>query len=124
MKATAERTPVELSGRHLIAGEVRAILARRKINSNTLPLIAGRTQTYWYSRLNAKIAFSADDLATLSVALGLPMSDFVPHVIAPNTPDDNAPIDINTHRRLNRQTSDYKADGSGIVIDLKTRRAI
>lgn len=100
MKATAERSPVELTGRSLIAGEVRAVLARKNLNSNTLPAIAGRTQTYWYSRLNAKVSFSADDLAALSAALNVPMSDFVPHQIAPHTPTDDAPIDINTRRKV------------------------
>ena len=37
MKATAERTGAELTGRGLIAGEVRAVLARKKLNSNNLP---------------------------------------------------------------------------------------
>lgn len=98
MKATADRTGAELTGRGLIAGEVRAVLARKKLNSNNLPDIVGRTQSYWYTRLSEKVAFSADDLAALSAGLGVPMSDFVPHVVAPHTPDDNSPIDINTRR--------------------------
>lgn len=104
MKATAERSDVELTGRSLVAGEVRAVLARKKLNSNSLPDIVGRTQTYWYTRLNEKVAFSADDLAALSAGLGVPMSDFVPRVIAPHTPDDNAPVSLSAYRSVRNET--------------------
>ena len=106
MKATAERSSVELTGRALIAGEVRAVLARKQLNSNNLPDYVGRTQSYWYARLNAKVAFSADDLAALSASLNVPMSDFVPHRVAPHAPDDNAPIDINTRRKVGLDSFD------------------
>lgn len=99
MKATAETTAYEQTARELVAAEVRAEIARQNLTSNSLPGVIGKSQTYWYSRLQAKVAFSSDDLGALSYALQVPMSRFTPDVIASPTPDDGAPVDINTRRR-------------------------
>lgn len=69
--------------REIVAGEVRAELARRKLNSNNLPKLLGNSQSYWSRRLHAEQPFDIDDLARLSALLGVPMSHFVPH----NSPD-------------------------------------
>lgn len=79
---------IDLSPRELVAAEVRAELARRKgLNSNTLPNYIGKSQRYWNERLNARLAFDSDDIAKLSWLLQVPMSRFVPDVIAEIEPD-------------------------------------
>lgn len=80
----------------MIAAEVRAALARKKgLNSNTLPSYIGRSQRYWNERLNARVDFGSDDLAKLSWLLQVPMSQFVPAVIAdidPSAPSGPAAV--------------------------------
>lgn len=72
------------SAREMVAAEVRAELARKRQNSNSLPKFIGKSQRYWYERINARLAFSVDDLAALSTFLQVPMSNFIPSIIAPD----------------------------------------
>lgn len=100
----------ESSARELVAAEVRAELARRKMNSNNLPEYVGRSQSYWYQRLNANLPFSIDDLGVLSAAFDIPMSAFIPSVVAPTDPST-------------RRTLVPKIVGSGNVTDINEYRA-
>ncbi len=121
----SEAFATETSGRELVAAEVRAELARRKLNSNSLPSIIGKSQRYWYERLNGKLSFSIDDLAALSNALQVPMSAFIPNVIAP-TPDGDAPVDLATRRdnKRSRPLSESKQTEIGTVTDLFSRERV
>lgn len=112
------------SAREMVAAEVRAELARQRHNSNSLPRFLGKSQRYWYERLNARLSFSVDDLAALSAFLQVPMVQFIPSVIAPNpsTPDaENAPTD-GEGVASNQLTSDYKS-ADAEVTDLASFRA-
>lgn len=97
------------SAREMVAAEVRAELARQRHNSNSLPRFVGKSQRYWYERLNARLAFSVDDLAALSAFLQVPMVQFIPAVIAPGPTSPemrNAPTDGEGVGQSNELTSD------------------
>lgn len=97
------------TAREMVAAEVRAELARQRHNSNSLPRFIGKSQRYWYERLNARLAFSVDDLAALSTFLQVPMNHFIPSVIAPDPsgPETtNAPAKSEGVETANQRTSD------------------
>lgn len=62
--------------RSLVAGEVRAHLARRGLSGNEAAIQLGWTQPYLSRRLSGRVPFNVADLAKLANFLEVPMSEF------------------------------------------------
>jgi transcriptional regulator with XRE-family HTH domain len=67
--------------RAVVAGEVRAHLARRGLSGNEAAMQIGWTQPYLSRRLSGRVPFNVADLATLAKFLEVPVTEFfqVPH---------------------------------------------
>jgi transcriptional regulator with XRE-family HTH domain len=61
-----------------IAEEIRALLARRRINGVQLALRIGRSQSYVSRRLTGETAFDADDLERIAEVLGVNVVELMP----------------------------------------------
>lgn len=112
------------TGRELVAAEVRAELARQRQNSNSLPKHLGKSQRYWYERINAKLPFSVDDLAALSTLLQVPMSRFVPPVIAPTPHGDDTEIASNPRTLVPKVAGSIPVGGTIIPFARRHRPTI
>jgi len=62
--------------RSVVAGEVRAHLARRGISGNQAALRLGWTQPYMSRRLSGNVAFNVADLAAIARLLQVPVTRF------------------------------------------------
>ena len=62
--------------RSVVAGEVRAHLARRELNANQVAAKLGWTQPYLWRRLTGKVAFNVADLAAIAKLLEVPVTTF------------------------------------------------
>lgn len=71
------------SPRSAVIAEVRAEMGRQRVNASELGRVVGPNQQYWSRRLTGHTAFDIDDLAALSSVLQVPMSRFIPDVVAP-----------------------------------------
>lgn len=61
----------------VVAGEVRAALARSSLKQSDLVAATGRSQTYWSKRLNGRQAFTVEDLRRVSDLTGVPVADLI-----------------------------------------------
>lgn len=73
-------SPVERTRplRELVAEEIRALLARRRMNGVQLALRIGRSQSYVSRRLTGETAFDTDDLERIAEVLGVNIIDLMP----------------------------------------------
>jgi DNA-binding Xre family transcriptional regulator len=79
MTATpAERSAITTPLRATIAEEIRALLARRRINGVALAVQIGRSQSYVSRRLTGETAFDVDDLERIAKVLGVTVSQLLP----------------------------------------------
>ena len=84
-----------MDDRHLVAGNVRAALARAGIRANHLPRLVGGSQSFWSRRLVGEQAFDVDELSALADLLGMDLREFFapaprytgPHVSARSSMD-------------------------------------
>jgi transcriptional regulator with XRE-family HTH domain len=74
MRATTR--PDRSTVRSLIAGEVRAELARQQISGVELARRLGGTQSYWQRRISGAHPLDVEDLAALADLLQVPVSKF------------------------------------------------
>lgn len=99
----------------VVADNIRAELARERWSQRKAATALGVSANWVQRRISGETPLDPNDIALFASFLHVPIASlFEPH---------GKKVD-SIVGRLNRQTSDYKADGSGIVIDLKTRRAI
>ncbi|WP_129590772.1 helix-turn-helix domain-containing protein [Sanguibacter massiliensis] len=68
--------PSNESPRERVAAEVRAHLARARLNGSRLATALGQSQTYWSRRLTGRVAFDVDDLSQIADLIGVEPSDF------------------------------------------------
>ena len=61
----------------LVAGQVRAELARARMSGTQLAEKIGRAHPYVSRRLTGRVAFDTDDLAAISEALGINVCDLM-----------------------------------------------
>ncbi len=61
----------------LVAGQVRAEMARARFSGVQLADKIGRARPYVARRLRGELAFDTDDLAAISTALGVEVVDLV-----------------------------------------------
>lgn len=66
-----------LSATDVVAGQVRAELARRRMTHRELATATSRSHTYWWRRLTGEVAFDVADLATVASLLDVPFSTLV-----------------------------------------------
>jgi transcriptional regulator with XRE-family HTH domain len=64
--------------REQVAEEVRALLARRRLNGAKLAEAIGRSEMYVSRRLRAETAFDLDDLQNIAETLGVPVLQLLP----------------------------------------------
>lgn len=73
-------TVISLPGRTTqpadVAAEVRAQLGRRRVRTNHLPRLIGKSQSYWSRRVNGETPFDTDDLQALADLLGVHPASF------------------------------------------------
>lgn len=62
----------------LVAGQVRAEMARARISGTQLAEKIGRSHPYVSRRLMGSVAFDTDDLAAISEALGVSVVSLMP----------------------------------------------
>jgi len=60
-----------------VPGNVRAEMARRRITQATIASALGKTQQAVSARLNGKVAFDVDELATVAGVLGVDPADLL-----------------------------------------------
>lgn len=80
--------PHRIDDRNLVAGNVRAALARAEIKVNRLPRLVGASQPYWQRRTSGELPFSTDDLSALADLLGVDPREFwtpAPRYTGPRT---------------------------------------
>ena len=70
----------------LIAGEVRAELARQMVSDEAIASFLGENQQWFNRRKNAHVAFSGAELAAVASFLGVDVSQFFGRVVV-NAPD-------------------------------------
>lgn len=73
------------SARAAVAGEVRGILAKRKIPAYKIGDTLGQSRGYWQRRVSGGTAFDIDDLAAIAGMLGVQIIDLIP-TDAPTSP--------------------------------------
>ncbi|MDF9874810.1 helix-turn-helix domain-containing protein [Cellulosimicrobium cellulans] len=71
----------------VVAGEVRAHMARRRLAQSDLVAAAGKTQAYWSRRLTGAVPLDVVDLAALAAVLGVSVLELL------------APLDDRDRRR-------------------------
>lgn len=64
--------------RALVAEEVRALLARKRISATALAKLIGVSQTYVWRRLSGETAFDLDDLEKIAKVLECRVVDLLP----------------------------------------------
>lgn len=69
--------PRRHESRQVVAGNVRAALARAQISVNSLPGRVGASQSYWSRRTTGEHPFSTDDLDLLADLLGMDPREFL-----------------------------------------------
>lgn len=62
----------------LVAGQVRAEMARARISGVQLAEKIGRSHPYMSRRLTGTVAFDTDDLAAIGAALGIAIHELMP----------------------------------------------
>lgn len=62
----------------LVAGEIRAMLARRRMSAATAAVKLGWSQTYLSRRMRGEVSFSVADLLALAKLLKVKVIDFFP----------------------------------------------
>lgn len=82
--------------RDVVAGEVRAHLARRNIKQTELAEALRRDQTWLSRRLLGKVAFDVDDLATICEVLHVSMAELLGELppASPRALDRRTPTDV------------------------------
>lgn len=68
----------EQSPHLVVAGEVRAEIARQRQSGRRIALQLGWTENYMSRRLTGKAPFDVNDLAAIAGVLEVPMVSFVP----------------------------------------------
>lgn len=63
--------------RELVAEDVRAELARRRLSGSALAVLLGQSQKWVSRRLSGEVAFDVDDLERIARALGLGVGVFL-----------------------------------------------
>lgn len=73
-------SPVERTRplREVVSEEIRALLARRRMNGVQLALRIGRSQSYVSRRLTGETAFDTDDLERIAEVLGVNVNSLFP----------------------------------------------
>lgn len=97
--------------RSAVAAEVRAAMARARINPTQLARMTGKSQTYWWRRVVAvETALDVDDLATVAGILGVRISDLIPDDEGPRpgASRDEGMVGQRARRDSNPQPSDWE----------------
>lgn len=71
--------------RELVAEEVRALLARRRLNGAKLATAIGKSEMYVSRRLRGETAFDLDDLEKIADVLGVPVGQLLPQSVQEGT---------------------------------------
>jgi transcriptional regulator with XRE-family HTH domain len=69
-----------------VAGEVRAEIARQKIDRRKLAADAGMSRSALARRLSGTVPFDVSELQRIAVALGKPAAHFLPAAEVASTP--------------------------------------
>lgn len=85
--------------RELVAGELRATLARKRISAAELARRIGWTQTYMARRVDGRAAIDMDDLQAISEALDMPVTALFPTAVRPNDRSGASPVQAAQPRR-------------------------
>ena len=63
------------------AGELRALLARRRISASQLGRMLGWKQSYMARRIDGRVALDLDDLQAIAAALDVPVAALLPRSV-------------------------------------------
>src|ERR1043165_7796258 len=78
------------------AGELRALLARRRVSASELSRRLGWKQSYMARRIDGRVALDVDDLQAIAHALEVTVLDLLPSSVnRPAAPAANAPAGQN-----------------------------
>ena len=102
-----------MGDRHLVAGNVRAALARAEIRVNNLPKLVGASQPYWQRRTTGELPFSTDDLSILADLLGVDPREFWAPVPRYTGPASGA-----------RSSTDRASDYGSVVREMPSRSGV
>lgn len=89
--------------RAVVAEEIRAAMARRRLSGAGVARAVGKSQSYVSRRLTGETAFDLDDLEKIAGALGCRVNDFmpVPPTSGPSGGSHTGPK-VRRHLRLTR----------------------
>lgn len=87
--------------REIVAAEVRAQMARRRITQQMLADELGREQTWVSRRVSGKVAFTVDDLAVISALFRVPIALLLGDEEPPERPESQ----VLDRRGLRRRSS-------------------
>jgi transcriptional regulator with XRE-family HTH domain len=71
------QTTTQVTPSVVLAEEIRALLARRRVSQVDLAARFGTSQTYWSRRIVGRVPFGIDDLAALAGYLEVPIAELV-----------------------------------------------
>ena len=86
------------NARYLVAEEIRAHMARRRIKQAQIALVTGKSQSYVSRRLTGDVPFDLDDLENIAALMDVPITDLFPR---------------RPRQGSNLRPSDYKSADSG-----------
>ena len=77
----------------LVAEEVRALAARKRVSGADLAKALGISAMSMSRRMNGHLPFGVDELAVVANALGVPVEQLLPHLDSNQKPADY-PVDV------------------------------
>lgn len=64
-------------GRHTLAGNVRAEMARKRVNQTKLAAAMGKSQAYVSRRISGEVPMDLDDMLAITRYLGCDLADLI-----------------------------------------------
>jgi len=115
-----ESVQVQRQLRELVAEEIRALLARRRLNGAKLAETIGRSEMYVSRRLRGETAFDIDDLEAIAKVLGVQVKALLPNEPALNSPNNSGVPREAIHRTtLPRHAIDVRSHGGSVATSIR-----
>jgi len=106
--------------REVVASELRAILARKRISAAELARRVGWSQSYMARRVDGRAAMDVDDLEAVAKALDVPVRALLPNEPALNSPNNSGVPREAIHRTtLPRHAIDVRSHGGSVATSIR-----
>jgi len=106
--------------REVVASELRAILARKRISAAELARRVGWSQSYMARRVDGRAAMDVDDLEAVAKALDVQVKALLPNEPALNSPNNSGVPREAIHRTtLPRHAIDVRSHGGSVATSIR-----